>query len=129
SDGGFRCRVREDQRERGLRDFGSVGDATAILLGCVSGKGERAAPARELYRSQLWRGRRGYAEASGRPWLILSALHGLVMPDDVLAPYDLALADLSAVERRLWGDRVVSAMAKRFPVLAGAVFEIHAGKL
>jgi hypothetical protein len=102
-------------------------DPTAILLGCVSQKRRERAPAKELYSSQLWKRRRRYAAASGRPWLILSALHGLVDPDDLLDPYDLALAQLSAVERRAWGERVVDALADRFVVLTGAVFEVHAG--
>jgi hypothetical protein len=57
---------------------------TAILLGCVSHKRDRASPAGDLYRSALWPRRRGYAEASGRPWLILSALRGVLDPDTLI---------------------------------------------
>jgi hypothetical protein len=38
-----------------------------ILLGCVKQKLDHRAPAKELYRSPLWKARRGYAEASGLP--------------------------------------------------------------
>src|SRR4051812_22650873 len=102
---------------------------TAILLGCVSRKGREPAPANDLYRSPLWRGRRTYAEASGRPWFVLSALHGLLAPGELIAPYDLALGQLTAAERQAWGERVVDALAHRFGVLTEAVFEIHAGSL
>lgn len=71
-----------------------------ILLGCVKQKRERRAPARHLYISALWRGRRAYAEAGGQEWLILSAKHGLLDPDQIVAPYDVALAVLDAGARR-----------------------------
>jgi hypothetical protein len=31
---------------------------------------------------------REYAEATGEPWKILSAKHGLIDPEDVIEPYD-----------------------------------------
>lgn len=37
-------------------------------------------------------GRGLHVEARGLPWLILSALHGLVEPDAVLEPYDVTMA-------------------------------------
>ena len=98
-----------------------------ILLGCVKLKAGHEAAAKDLYRSPLWIARRGYAEASGRPWMILSAMHGLVDPEKRLAPYDLALTELDAHERRAWGDRAAHALEQRFGDLTGMVFEIHAG--
>ena len=83
---------------------------TAILLGCVKTKLDHRAKARDLYCSPLWRRRRTYAEGSGLPWLILSAKHGLVEPTRVLRPYDMALGDLRAGQRRAWGGRVVDSL-------------------
>src|SRR3977135_3895586 len=71
--------------------------------------------------------RRAYAEASRRPWLILSAKHGLVEPGRTLRPYDLALGDLRASQRRAWGQRAVDSLQERFGSLEGAMFEVHAG--
>jgi hypothetical protein len=98
----------------------------ALLLGCVATKRANRAPAKDLYCSQLWFGRRRYAESTGRPWFILSALYGLVEPDQLLDPYDLALTDLAAGDRRRWGEEVVAELAARLP-LDGAVLEVHAG--
>ena len=98
-----------------------------ILLGCVKQKRERRAPAKDLYVSALWRGRRAYAEASGQAWLILSAKHGLLDPDQTVAPYDVALARLDAGGRRRWGERVVRALLGRYGSLSGMTFEVHAG--
>jgi hypothetical protein len=99
-----------------------------LLLGCVKLKHERRLPARDLYRSPLWVRRRAYAEVRRYPWLILSAKHGLVDPGHRLAPYDLALSDLNAAARRRWGERVISALVKRFGPIENMIFEVHAGE-
>jgi hypothetical protein len=100
----------------------------AILLGCVKQKLDYAAPAKDLYRSRLWRARRAYAEASGLPWLILSAEHGVLEPDTVIAPYDVELRSLSVSARRSWGEHVVRGLERRFGSLDGMIFEVHAGE-
>ncbi len=97
------------------------------LIGCVSKKATGARPARDLYDSELFRRRRAFAERSGRPWLILSALHGVVDPDTVLDPYDVTLKRMPKAARREWGQRVASQLESRFGSLDGVEFEIHAG--
>lgn len=74
------------------------------LVACVAQKIDRRASAAELYRSDWFRKARTYVEGTGSRWLILSAAHGLVRPSQPLDPYDLTLRDLSAAERRLWGE-------------------------
>jgi hypothetical protein len=99
------------------------------LVACSRTKLSRPAPARELYVSPLFRAARAYAERHYGPgrWLILSALHGLVDPETVLAPYDLNLRQLSDREREAWGNRVAVELTDRFP--AGTVLWFHAGAL
>ena len=63
------------------------------LVGCVKKKGPVAAPAEELYVSPLFVGRRRFVESTCDRWFILSALHGLVDPHEVIEPYDHAGAD------------------------------------
>ena len=109
-------------------DPSMAGSNRVLLLGCVKLKHERPLPARDLYRSPLWVRRRAYAQASRLPWLILSAKHGLVDPDRRIAPYDLALSDLSAAGRRRWGERVTSDLVERFGSVEDMVFEAHAGE-
>jgi hypothetical protein len=104
-----------------------AGTARVVLLGCVKLKLAHRSPARDLYVSPLWNSRRAYAEAAGWPWLILSAKHGVLDPEQSIAPYDVALADLTAIARRAWGKRVVTALRARFASLDGMTFEVHAG--
>jgi hypothetical protein len=105
----------------------AMGGQRVILVGCVKLKLERPAPAKDLYRSTLWQRRRRYAEASGCPWLILSAKHGLIDPEQRIAPYDLALGQLSAPQRLAWGERVARQLEDRLESIAGTTFEVHAG--
>ncbi|AVR56171.1 hypothetical protein PBI_NABY_21 [Microbacterium phage Naby] len=72
------------------------------LVACSASKLDHAAPARELYSSQLFRKASAYAAATCDQWFILSALHGLVAPESVLQPYDVRLGQLSPAERAQW---------------------------
>lgn len=97
-----------------------------LLIGSVKSMQTEAAPARLLYTSTLFARRRRYAEASGRPWFVLSSRWGLVAPDEVIAPYDVFLGDMPATYRHGWAEFVVGQLAASAP-LAGTVVEIHAG--
>jgi hypothetical protein len=119
-------RISSDRRSRPRVRSGR--GQRVILLGCVKQKLEHRAAAKDLYVSPLWSSRRAYAEASGAPWLVLSAKHGLLEPGRSIAPYDVALAQLGASARRQWGDRVLRALERQYGSLAGMTFEIHAGE-
>ncbi len=101
---------------------------SSILVGCVSRKTDYPAPARDLYASDLYRKRRAYAEASGRPWFILSAKYGLVQPDTLLNPYDETLDHKSRSALLQWGEKAISKLEQIVGPLKGHMLEIHAGK-
>lgn len=94
-----------------------------ILIGCGKTKLTRPAPARDLYVGSLFKARRQYAEGTGHPWGILSALHGLVMPTDWLEPYDRELEPHST----FWASRVLAQLTWRWKPEDG-VIELHAGQ-
>src|SRR3546814_19587850 len=54
----------------------------------------------------------------GGAWFILSAKHGLIAPETVIAPYDETLGAMKAGARRLWGARVIEAMADQLAAAA-----------
>lgn len=97
------------------------------LVGCVKSKQSGDAPARELYVSALFRGRRSYVERTCDRWFVLSAKHGLVEPEQVLAPYDEALARAPVAQRRRWSEEVLAALRERLGDLGQHDFDIHAG--
>lgn len=98
------------------------------LVACVAQKRETPMRARDLYQSDWFVKARRYVEAQGGRWFILSALHGLVSPASVVAPYNVTLGDMSAADRRAWGERVTAqlrdAIGPRTPVvmLAGRLY-------
>jgi hypothetical protein len=98
-----------------------------ILLGCVKTKLPGRHRAQDIYRSELFLGRRRYAESVAAPWFILSAKHGLLAPDDEVDSYDVTLMDLSPSERAEWGRRVLAEVDRRLGPLSGKTVEIHAG--
>lgn len=98
------------------------------LVGCVKSKRPRPAPARDLYVSELFRGRRSYVERSCDQWFILSAKHGLIDPDAILEPYDESLTTATAAQRAAWSARVLSSLERSLGPVAGITFEIHAGR-
>lgn len=102
-------------------------DVDVVILGCVSSKRREPAPAKDLYISPLWEKRRAYAVASGKPWVIYSAEHAILDPEQVIEWYDVALARLSAAQRRAKGEQAVTQLREKFGALPGKVFEIHAG--
>jgi len=77
---------------------------TFVIVGCGSAKRDRELepgtlrvkryPAKDLYTSTYFQKKRAYAETVGDQWIILSALHGLLPPDEQIKPYDVSIDDL-----------------------------------
>jgi hypothetical protein len=93
----------------------------------VKSKLDHPAPARDLYTSALFRKERTYAEATGLPWYILSAEHGLVEPAETIEPYERSLSSTSSGYRATWGRRVVDQLSSISGPLVGKTLEVHAG--
>lgn len=72
-----------------------------VVIACGAAKIDRPAPAGELYSSQNFKFHRRAAEALaariGGRVVILSALHGLVDPETVIAPYDVKMGDPGSI--------------------------------
>jgi hypothetical protein len=73
------------------------------LVSCSDTKLSTPAPARELYTSTLFKKSLAYAESRCSTTYVLSAKHGLVALDKVLAPYDHKLERAAAPA---WANRV-----------------------
>lgn len=85
---------------------GQPNPGPVVLVTCCGQKLAHAAPARDLYTSDLFRKARAWAETFGSRWFILSAKHGLLAPDAVVEPYDVTLGGMDAYTRMMWGRRV-----------------------
>jgi cytoplasmic iron level regulating protein YaaA (DUF328/UPF0246 family) len=96
------------------------------LVACVSKKATMSRPARDLYTSAWFRKASSYAQQIADHWFILSAKHGLVPPNQVIAPYDETLNRMPAAQRRAWAKRVLQDL--RHEVHAGDDIIILAGQ-
>jgi hypothetical protein len=93
---------------------------TVALVACSSAKSSRG-PARDLYQGALFKASVRWAESWGLRWMVFSALHGVVHPDEIIDPYDVTLArpgsDLSSLERA--GSKPLPAGVRQIVVLGG----------
>lgn len=91
------------------------------LVSCVKQKRGTAAPARDLYVSQLFRGLRRYAETHADSWYILSAEHGVLRPEQVIEPYERTLNKMRKRDRIAWAERVQQQLAELLPAEASVI--------
>ena len=99
-----------------------------LLVTCVKMKQQKPAAAKDLYASTLFKRQLAYAQHAGAPWFILSAEHGLVAPEEWLAPYERYLADTPPTYRKAWGSWVVERLSLLVGPLRGKVVEVHASE-
>jgi hypothetical protein len=72
---------------------------TLVILACSQKKGPKPMPARDLYLGSLFKLGRKYAEVNHFDYIIISAKHGLLRPEEIIAPYDQRIANLNDVRR------------------------------
>jgi hypothetical protein len=91
------------------------------LVSCVKTKQKSAAVAEDLYISALFRSMRKYAEKNADEWFILSAQHGLLRPDQVIAPYERTLITMAKPDRLAWAAKVQKQLLKVLPPKANVI--------
>lgn len=107
--------------------------AHIVLIACASKKTAIPRRARDLYLSTLFQKSLAYADSLEPDAIyILSAKHGLLAQDEVVAPYDETLNTKSAAEVRAWAERVrrqlethTNPKLDRFTILAGMTYRKH----
>jgi hypothetical protein len=82
------------------------------IVGCSAIKAQNAAPARDFYRSPLFKAALAYAESRTKHIAIVSAFYGAVKLDQVLEPYDRKLTELRKAEREDWGVHTVADLVR-----------------
>lgn len=96
-------------------DEASPAELELVVIPCSADKLDQPAPARELYSSAHFRFQLEHAEAyanrTGARVMILSARHGLVELDTVLAPYDQRVDELDEIDEASLIDTVTGQLA------------------
>ncbi len=82
------------------------------FISCVSKKLDRPAKAKDLYISDLFKKSYTYTKKHFDQVYILSALYGLVHPDDIIEPYNKTLNKMKVAERKEWSFNVMRDLIK-----------------
>jgi len=72
---------------------------TLVILACSHKKASKPVAARDLYLGSLFKLGRKFAEIHHFDYVIISAKYGLLRPDDIIAPYDQRIANMTDVRR------------------------------
>jgi len=86
---------------------------TASLVACGKSKVDTESVAWQLYNSTGFEKNWTAGMLCGDPY-VMSAEHGLVLPQTRVEPYDTSLYDVTADERLLWGRDVVADLPNRY---------------
>ena len=108
--------------EASASESAALPTSALCLVSCVAQKLSHAAPAKDLYRSDWFRKARRFVEARGWPWLILSAKHGLLEQEQVIAPYNKTLKKMRVAERRDWAEGCLEALGPHLVGVKSVVF-------
>ncbi|MGV2885946.1 DUF6884 domain-containing protein [Paenibacillus taichungensis] len=87
------------------------------LISCTKKKQTYECPAQELYTpSSLFKKAKLYVQRQDyNGWFILSALHGLLSPDQVVEPYNQTLNNMSIADIRDWSKKVAQQLIALHP--------------
>ncbi len=111
-----------------------------LLVGCGKSKlqthPEQQVIAEELYTGPIFRARANHAKLLIQVsqlysrWYIVSALYGLIHPEELVESYDLTVKQLSPLQKQQWSHHVLGDVLDSFeePVdLRRIVIELHMG--
>jgi len=77
------------------------------LISCTKAKQAYRCKAREMYlASDLFRKAYKYCSGNYNRVAILSAKYGLLLPDDIIDPYNLTFNEMSSEELKVWSEKV-----------------------
>ena len=86
---------------------------TVFLISCVKTKLNRAAKAKDLYTSDLFKKSYQYAlSLDPSVILILSAKYGLLSPERIIEPYEMTLNTMKAADRKEWSANILEDLTK-----------------
>jgi len=109
---------------------------TLYLVSCAKTKQEGTHPAEELYTSPLFKKSVAWVKQQLQAedqWLILSAKHGALYPNERIESYEQSLEAMTQYDRQQWANAVVSGCLfdfcgwgqyKRVVFLAGALYQV-----
>lgn len=100
---------------------------TLAVVACAKLKRDGRAQARDLYTSTLFRYARAVAERTADRWVIVSALHNVLDPEQEIDRYERSLYKLDRRQRESWSAQVIDGLRRR--AAPGSTIVFYAGAL
>lgn len=85
------------------------------IITCGCKKKDNAAAAKDFYTGTAFTVYRDYMIENFDHWVILSAKYGLVLPDQIVSPYNTYIKDLDAEEKYKLADTFCRDLKQKFP--------------
>lgn len=102
---------------------------TLGLISCTKAKQDYPCKASEMYlASDLFSKAYAYAVKNYDSVAILSAKYGLLLPDEIIEPYDLTLNSMKSKERKQWATKTFTQMKNKLQLKEITKIYFHAGK-
>jgi hypothetical protein len=93
------------------------------LVGCGAQKKQGKHQAQDLYTSTYFELKKQYAETVCDTWYILSAKHGVILPEKQIEDYDTTVKDMTEDETREWAEQVYQDLHSWTDELASEEYE------
>lgn len=100
---------------------------TVGLISCGKSKVDFKTESKNLYIGDLFKKARNYVEKAHSEWFILSALHGLVKPNDFISPYEYTLNGKSKSDKVEWAEIVLKEIVENVNPLESEIY-IYSGE-
>lgn len=85
------------------------------VINCGSAKQYKKCAAKDLYIGSLFVASRQFCESNYDHWCILSAKYHVLMPDDIVEPYEAFLTKFSKEDKQKWGKITAEQLLSKFP--------------
>ncbi len=92
--------------------MGSIMGKIMSLVACVSKKKDSTDKGEKLYISDWFQKASEYAKRKAEEWYILSDEHGVLSPEEEIAPYNKTLKEMKKDEKIKWAERVKHQLEK-----------------
>lgn len=98
------------------------------LLATARTKAPHPAPVVDFYKSALFIKSVRYARQHYIRFYFYNAKDGLLLPDRVMAPYDVSIRSFTVRQRKDWGKQVIDALCVREDFRSAILF-VHGGRV
>jgi hypothetical protein len=98
------------------------------LVSCTKSKQSHSCRAEEMYLpSALFTKAYGYARKHYDKVAILSAKYGLLLPEELIEPYELALKTMGRREKKQWAEKTFKQLNEKLNIKKNDTVFFHAG--